>query len=305
MSNATSLERFVVLANPASTNAKRVGKQVKALERADIVPVHVVETDRDPRRTSEQLARVLRAGDWLGIGSGDGMVNWAITNANQPIAPLAGGNANDIANMLHTKAALRDPRHILEQGSVIPVHPLHFTITPPDGEPYTRLAAGYGSMGASALTAHEVNNHRGGLLRKVSSAYKLYTASQAVRSLVAANEFKIEDASGMQKRYELVYANGSRMAEHFKWRTDLATPGAQEITVREKRFSQIASVIGRGLLGYMQGEELSLGQERDFVIHDDVFMQFDGEDVALAAGTRLQIGISPDPFDAVTTRYAG
>lgn len=302
--SSANFERFVVLANPASTNAKRIGRQVKELERADMVPIHVVETSRDPRHTSEHLARVLRAGDWLGIGSGDGMVNWAISHVNHPVAPLAGGNANDIANMLHTKAALRNPKQILEQGNVIPVHPLYFRVTPPDSEPYTRLAAGYGSIGASSLTAHEVNEHRGGPLRKVRPLYKAYTAIQALRSLAQADEFKIEDTSGIQKRYEMVFANGNRMAENFKWSADLATPGAQEITVKEKRLLQIANVIGRGLLGHMHGEELTLGDERDFIIHDNLVIQFDGEDVALSAGTRLQIGIAPDPFEAVSTRYA-
>jgi len=295
--------RFVVLANPVSANARRIGRQVRELERAAIVPVRVIETDRDSRRTRDALQKALREGDWLGIGAGDGTVNLAI-DSGVPVAPLAGGNANDIAHMLHTKQALRDPRHILERGQIVPVHPLYCRIGQPDDEPVARLAAGYISLGASGRAAHEINQSRNHFLRSVPGARKLYIGSQVCRGLARASEFKIQDDDGTYTRFESVFPNGDRMAEHLRWQSDITKPATQEVSIGDKRFLPVVTAIGRSLVGRLTGPALSVGDVRDFTVENEVYLQTDGEAILLAAGTSLEIGVSPQPFAAVTTKLA-
>jgi diacylglycerol kinase family enzyme len=297
------LGRFVVLANPVSANARRIGRQVRELERSATVPVTVVETSRNPDRTRDTLRKILRDGDWLGIGAGDGTVNLAVGAVNAtPVAPLAGGNANDIAHMLHTSLALRQPRHILEQGQIVPVHPLYCRITQPDSETVTKLAAGYISLGASGRAAHEINQSRDNLLRKVPGLKKAYIGAQVFRGLMLASEFKMHDDTGTHIGFETVFPNGDRMAEHLRWQTDITDPASQEISIGTKGLLPIAAAIGRSLVGRLTGPELSLGDERSFTIQDEAYLQTDGEAMALAAGTALQIGISAEPFYAVSTK---
>ncbi len=114
-----AFNHFVVLVNPASTNAARVEHSISELRRmypaGEVVVRHTLPTEKANRRQIARWAAGFRPGTLLCIGAGDGTVNLVVEVLLQapglsaearrtPILPLWGGNANDLACMLNGPA---------------------------------------------------------------------------------------------------------------------------------------------------------------------------------------------------------
>ena len=310
-------DRLLVYYRPDGPSVNIARRQIDDLQESKYAhKVDIRETSPHGAEANQELfANTLQEGDILVLVTGDGTANLAIqalTNQyliskeslrRTPILPLGGGYANDLDVMLNDSRHRIAPSDIIEHGRVVGFRPIKATMTATDGVGRTRHAGAYISLGASAQSAWDINQpaHRSSRLQKIPGVKDLHKGAAIARSLYGASMFKLEQEGDERETYELIFANGWRMAKgvlHFSQR--LTDRGVYWCEVGGKDFTTLSCTVGQLLLRNLRGHTVDGATE--FTIRTSTFIQFDGEAERIPYGTGISIGPADIALNAVTTR---
>ncbi len=249
-----------------------------------------------------------------------------------PILPLWGGNANDLAYMLNGLLLRRRLKSIIAKASLIPIYPLQCTVTyvsaiqkskkqkgkqKTDSEAIrtTRTAACYVTFGVSGAMARRLNDaaYRSSLPISVSIklvrelAYLVQEFRRAISfrytDIVGSSENSnnVNDADELQEKtaYELIFANGSRMAKVDRLPVTLSERYFYKISLERKGFGSILKkylTVSRD-----RQAEHKLEHPVTMKFHDQAWAQFDGEPLLILPGSTVTIATSAQPFYALAS----
>jgi len=302
------IERALVVANEYSSHAGRMRRQVDELE----IPIAIVPTERDPRRTQEALFDAVRDGDVVLGAGGDGTTN-QVANIllgpegqeqglyRLPFIPLRGGNANDIASMLNGR---KTAAQILRLGRDTYLHPLE--IHTDDPEERVRLALGYFSVGATAAASQRLEEVKGS-----ANAFTRGVGFQLVREAVAvwlttarSEAFKLErDGMATESATDFLTLRGDRIAKLGRPHADLRAPEFESVTSDVGGLAPTLAQLIRMQRGRLHG---SLQDHTGFSISSGngqpLPVQYDGETDTVQSGSHLSVSISPVTYRTLSTK---
>ncbi len=312
-------DHYIVIQNPASTDARKTSERVRELQRlrADS-GLTILNTLPGGRAANDHLLEQCR--DQLGsrtllcIAAGDGTVNLMLNSLLHnpklsakaratPIVPLWCGNANDLAYMLNGRPSRHPVKKILRRGHIVSIRPLSCKLKLADGTIKTFTAACYASFGASAFATQEMEQS----LRS-KSPIRRFGLSRLGQEFIAtmwalmrAPTFKVSEHDGQTHViFERTHLNGSRFAKVIGLPLRLTDSKFHRATIVHRHLPLVLLHI----IGLVSDRNLSKKTiTRDaFTVHDPVWAQFDGEAVRIPAGTHIEITVSKQSFSALTVR---
>jgi|GEM_PF-263713 len=313
-----TFKHIYVLFNPASTRASRSRQRFRELEKLYPGRVTVVHTSPDGRDANiaviRQLAHKLDKDCLLGIAAGDGTVGLVVevltatgkdavpkAASEAVLLPMWGGNANDLASMLNGPALNRRLKTVFNKAEIVPIYPLVCTIVDTEGTISHRIAACYITFGFSAFMARRLNDadyrrklHGVSIPRKIFHELK-----HLANALKQADRFSYTEDRKRYRVYELIFANGSRMAKVDRLPVTLSEKYFYKDTLEYKRFGAIVNKIFAVITDRQPNHKID--RRVRIKLHDPVWSQFDGEPVAIEAGSTVEIGRSPRPFYALAS----
>ena len=314
--NTNDFERFLVVYNPASTNAKTSHKYIDELQRIfPAAEIETIETTDDEKNTARKiLEKLVKSSDkktLLCIAGGDGTVNFVLnvllaskdlpSEARQtPILPLWGGNANDLAYMMNGTPKAKSLQKIIEAGKITKIYPLNFKITK-NNEIANKIASCYASFGASGFATEQLNNphHRGKIIKARPLARILMEFGIIAKAFAKTPTFSIKEDGKIKTVYEYVIINGSRIAKIYRLPLKLTDKAFYSADFGRKSPAII-------LYGFKAFRDFSYGEvsekKRSFTIKDDVWAQFDGEVTRLEKNTKIEVSLNELPFFAISTK---
>lgn len=313
-------DRYVVVHNPASTDAHKTDERLRELRRlrrkSEII---VIETSADGKRANKHLLR--QYADKLGkrtllcIAAGDGTVNLVVDTLlhdpelpeearETPILPLWCGNANDLAYMLNGQPTRSPIRKVLRRGEVVAIRPLESVLRRSDGSERTYTAACYASFGASAFATQEMER-----TLRTKSPIRRFVVSRFGQELIAvgwalmrAPTFRIIEGNKNKKIFERTLINGSRFAKIIGLPLRLTEAKFHRATIEQKH--PIALLMH--IVGLARSKDIAKRAitRDEFIIEDKTWAQFDGEAVHVRAGTEVSVYVGDKPFYALSTRLS-
>jgi hypothetical protein len=312
-------DRFVVIYNPVSTNARRSRKRIAELK--DLFPskeVKLVETSPDGLEANKKLvAREASKFDEktiVCIAAGDGTVSAVLdallTNKSipakakkVPILPLWGGNANDLAYMINGRPGKASLKAVFEKGYVVPIYPLKVRLES-DGKSSERIAGCYVSFGASAYAAQqaELPKNKRRKIHVVPGARMAMEMLIVAKALLRAKGLTIQVDGKQQPVYERIFVNGSRIAKVDRLPIKLNEKAFYEATLERKHPKNIISLLSalKILRNRTYGE--ITGNDRSFTLNEETWAQIDGEVIQLPKDTKVKISLSRTPFYVISTK---
>lgn len=317
--NLYRFEKFVVIYNPASTNAKRSRDRINDLKK--LFPsreIDIIETSPDGDEANRKLfagiSSKLDDKTLLCIASGDGTVNAVLDSllngkgkkTNLPkvtILPFWGGNANDLAHMTNGPSFRISTKKIFEKGTVQPVYPIKFKLVS-GNKTFSKIAACYASFGASAFANLnlETPQRRTRRIYKVPGSRLVSEVSIVLYSFVKATTYTEEINGQKDDVYEHAFINGSRLAKVGVLPIKLNTRSFYEIVFNRKHPVIILNILkalrNRNFGRAVQGEVA-------FTIKSETPAQFDGEMMNIKPNTKVTASLSPAPFYVLTTKLSG
>ncbi len=309
-------ERFIIISNPASTNARTVERRIAELQaacpKAEIILVRTSPAGRAAdRRILSKCSDKLGKGTLLCVAAGDGTINTVVEElmtdislskeARQtPVLPLWGGNANDLANMLNGPAYRARLQQILEQGRVIKVRPLKCHMIKCDGSSATHYASCYASFGASAFVAKVLARfvRRNSLFHKLPGGRFLQELAIVTKALMQAPTFAVRDDDKVRAIYERAFLKGSRFAKVGGVPQRLTDESFHAVTVKHKRFFSLMYRISEMVRRSRSPKFVK--KHAKFTVLETAWAQFDGETVRVPAGTKVEISLSDQPLYALS-----
>lgn len=311
-------KRFIVIANPKSTNAQNTARRIEELRAlTPSAEVITVETSADGRRANMQLLRrfsgMLGEHTLLCIAAGDGTINSIIEGLlsdpdlseaarRTPVLPLWCGNANDLAHMLNGKAYKAKISTLVETGKLVKVYPICCTLTTTDGTSERRLAACYTSFGASAFTTKVLAKtvRQPTVFRRWPVARFLQELSIVIGAMRDAPPFQALEDNQEKTIFEYIFFNGPRFAKVEGVKRSLADKSFHKAIVQRKRFSDILSSI---LKLRSRNAQAMAATAATFTVLEPTWAQFDGESADISKGTKVEIAVADKPFYALATRH--
>lgn len=307
-------DRIVVFYNPASSNSAVGQQQIAELKASQYsAKIHTVPTsDRGNEANQDLFRHTLKEGDILALATGDGTIKLALQTLvdkelpkairHTPIVPLGAGRGNDLDVMLNDSRHRVCPSDILESGRIVEIVPGQASLSSTRGE-YTHIFASYVSFGATAAAAMQLNRpeYRGSFLRKVPGFKTLHEQSAVLEALYKAPLAQLEQDDETHTFYDLVVANGPRMAGgvvHFPVRLTDRYMFRSEII--DKQPATLARSLGSLALGRQAGKFQS--NDFAFITKSTTHVQFDGEAEPIYPETSVVISPAELTFRAVTTR---
>ncbi len=305
----------VVIFNPASTRASKTKLKINTLEQflPDTKFVRI-ETPIDANRDFEEVlvanARHLGADSWLCIAAGDGTSSHVVQTLiyskklsseqkSTPILPLWGGNANDLAHMLNGNYSQASLEKIITSSNIVPIHPMQCRMTLRK-QVTERIAICYAGFGATAFAAMGLNKpaHRQSKLHALPGGHLAQSLLTVIGALVDAPKFAVKDADDVHVVYERTFANGSRMAKLKYLPVELTDEMFYLHTLEHKKITsaipKLANAINRKVSSKF------LRNYAYFTTHQDVWAHFDGEPLEIKKGTKVEIQLCPQSFNAVS-----
>lgn len=318
MADVQPYKRILIIRNPASTNAKKLGSRVKVLQ--NLFPsaeFTVIETSPRGRAANRELLLKYRQDfgpkTLLCIAAGDGTVNLVIETLildkslddnmrKTVILPLWGGNANDLAHMLNGYASSSKLKRIISNNNVVEVHPLKVSLTI-NGKFTDRIAACYASFGATAFAAHRINTprHRKHYLTQRKGLRLIPEIYTVIKAFLEVPTFKLTENGVKKVFYEYALINGSRIAK--LERLPLRLTDNSFYVARITRKHPVAALYILQILRKRKPGRIT-SNERRFSLADPTWLQLDGEVVALKANTDVTIQLSKRPFYALSIRLS-
>jgi diacylglycerol kinase family enzyme len=310
-------EHIFVLFNPASTHATRSRRRIAELKKLFPKTVEVIETSSEGREANQEIIRKLAprltGKTLLAIASGDGTVGLIVetltaTGKNSlpkaasqaPILPLWGGNANDLAYMLNGISLGKRLAAVFKKADVVPIYPIMCTISA-DGSASNHIAACYVAFGVSGRMAHTLNkrSYRSQSGWKNLGLKVFRELSYVTQTFRLATKFSYSQSGKQHHVYELLFANGSRMAKVDRLPISLAEP---YFYADQLEHSTLGAVM-RKLLNISRGKrrERRLHKRLHLTIHNEVWVQFDGEPELVPAGSEVSISLHDRPFYALAS----
>jgi diacylglycerol kinase family enzyme len=297
-----------VLFNPASTRAVDSLKRIIELERLYPQKVEIITTTTGGRDANiaalVAVKKRLTKDVLLCVAAGDGTVNIAVealatAGLKAPLLPLWGGNANDLAYMLNGASFAKRLRSVFRRSQIIPIYPLECTITS-GNKRESRLAACYISFGMSGFSAHRMNDeiHREHIRRKRLTRFA-HELGLVWRIFTLAPWFHVQEGDTTHRVYEMVFANGSRIAKVDRLPVRLGEQAFYRDTLEHKKLGKIF----RKVVGVLRGglKQSRVTRPVHLVFKDTVWAQFDGEPVRIKAGSAVEIRLCKKPFYAVAS----
>ncbi|HEY8998748.1 MAG TPA: diacylglycerol kinase family protein [Candidatus Saccharimonadales bacterium] len=304
-----NFKRVVVIRNPVSTHAERAPKYITQI-RAHFkdAEVTVLETVRGGIEANEKHlkphTKLFGPETLLGVVAGDGTFNMVATilmnissEARQTaMAPLWGGNANDLAHMLNGRAP-RSLTRLLAEAQTVNVRPLECTLTLPSGEKETRLAICYASFGASAAAARRLGevirtDHPSHVVPGVRFVREM---GSVWRTMQHSQRFTVTDEGGASRPlFEGAFFNGSRIAKVNGLPLRLAEEHFLGVTVEKRSMASLLLHIARVTRRYNAPKFQKA--HAAFLVKEGVTAQFDGETVAIPADTNVEIALAQTPL---------
>ncbi|HEX5456098.1 MAG TPA: acylglycerol kinase family protein [Candidatus Saccharimonadales bacterium] len=312
-------DKFVVIYNPASTNARRSRKRIAELK--DLFPskeVKLVETSPDGLEANKKLvAREAKKFDEktiVCIAAGDGTVS-AVLDAlltdktisaqarKTPVLPLWGGNANDLAYMANGFSGKTSLKNVFEKGNIVPIYPINVELVS-GNKSYQRIAGCYVSFGASAYAAqqNELPKNKRRKIHVIPGARELTEIFVVAKSLLKAKTFTIEIDGHPHPMYERIFVNGSRIAKIDRLPVRLNEKAFYEASLEYKHPKSFISLLSalKILRNRTYGEVTE--NDKSFSLGSDTWTQIDGEVTKLSEGTKVKISLSRTPFYVVSTK---
>lgn len=316
-----TFDKFIVIYNPMSTNARRSRRRIAELK--DLFPskdVDVIETSPDGLEANKALiageAKKFTKNTLLCIAAGDGTVSAVLDAllANKsvpaqakkvPILPLWGGNANDLAYMINGRPGKSSLKTLFEKGEIVPIYPLGVKLDI-DGKKSERIAGCYVSFGASAFAAQqaELPKNKRMKIHVIPGARMATEMLVVARALLKAKTFTIQTDGRSQPLYERIFVNGSRIAKVDRLPIKLNEKAFYEAAIERKHPKAFISALSalKILRNRTYGEVT--GEKRSFKLNSDTWTQIDGEVAKLPKGTEVEISLSTTPFYVLSTKLA-
>lgn len=318
-------EELLIIANPASANAIRGKRLITDLLQAHPgATVDVYPTSPDGREVNQQrLLDLLQErvnpnnpdskNLWIVLATGDGTIRdvaEALQHADDairsvPILPLAAGNGNDFTSMAHSLVGKYAPGTSMRRAHLQSIYPLCCTIEYDGQEPEQRIGLGYITFGATAHAAEKIDKNmpRGEENRPRNIFHKLHhiarEKSVATRSILTADMFEIEEDGTRRQMFDRIFANGNRMAKHFRLPGRLEHNTFHDIQIQTDAFWATALNAGKLLCGLLKGEEIEGGKEVAFTTLSPTMMQLDGESFDLEPQAYITITTAEHPLNIV------
>jgi diacylglycerol kinase family enzyme len=320
-------EELIVIRNPVSANSARAQRQITDLQtQFPFRTVDVYPTLHDPAATSEEnrqanQQRVLdllqeridpndpspqRSRLWLVVATGDGTIRdtaEALLTADDairsiPILPLAGGGGNDVSSMAHGFWGKRRPAQRLPQAHIEPVNPLECTIENEAGTTI-KYALGYLSAGEIiARAAYTIDQDRG----SGRIAHLINEKLLAIDALIKASPFTVLEQGVKRETFDLIFANGPRMAKFLHWQQQLRDPQFTRSEVTKKDLLNITATGIRLAIGRQPSAVVPDGNRVRFQTTNEAWIQLDGEASALPARSTVTVRRSQKSVNVVHLR---
>jgi diacylglycerol kinase family enzyme len=302
-------ERIIGARNPASTRARQSHRVVAHLQEVFGDRFHLVETSENERATVESLAELLREGDMVVPIGGDstasqaaGAISLRQDLLKVPLLPLPFGHANQLAFMLNSWMQYRRPVRLFRHGKTIPIHPMYLHRSDRNGES-ARLALftiglGFTGQAAAMFDSPRFRTHP---LSSVPVLRKVPEAAIVLRALQGARPFR---KNGGQ-RFEVLVANGPRVAKHGRFRVALPQRSFALFELESTRPTRLIPVFIRFIAQSVQAAEIlsdtALAFSVEAIDGEEIYGQADGQPFTVRTG-EIVIAPSPRPLYAVTTR---
>ena len=318
-------DQLLIIANPVSANAIRGKRLITDLLQAhpeatvDVYPTSPDGREMNQQRLLDLLQERVNPNDpdaknlWIVLATGDGTIRdvaEALQHAddairNVPILPLAAGNGNDFTSMAHSLVGKYAPGTIMKRAHLQPVYPLSCTVQYDGKESEQRIGLGYVTFGATARAAEKIDKNmpRDENDRPKNILYKLHRIARektlAARSVLNTPMFEIEE--GGERRYMLdrIFANGNRMAKHFRLPGRLEHNTFHDIQIHTDTFWATAVNTGKLACGLLKGEEIVGGKEVTFTTLSPTMMQLDGESFDLRPQAHITVTTAEHPLNIV------
>jgi hypothetical protein len=309
--------RIAAYYNPAGSHADEAEAYLRQLadgkdEHGLVVEIFTTEPDHDGM--VESLRQNVDEGDAVAVASGDGGTSRVLKGllalgAENPTATLLGGNANDLAHMLHTAADLRKPGNIFLRGRQMPLRPLLVTATPPDGQPAEIYGFANWSAGASARAGQrysdtEVRAHLHSLERgRFGSLARLIQEGRiAVNELRSAPPLTVTNNQGARRLVDINVSNGEREAKTIRFPLRILRDEAGVAEIKHPTVRSLVATLGN--IACHRIARLGTDSRVEFMIETegDVATQSDGEFVAFPSGTVFSVALADQTVNVYTTR---
>lgn len=312
-------DKFVVIYNPVSTNARRSRRRIAELK--ELFPskeVNIVETSPDGLEANKKLiakeAEKFDNRTLVCIAAGDGTVSAVLDSLlasdsipikakKVPVLPLWGGNANDLAYMINGRPQKISVKTIFEQGSIVPIYPLDIVLKT-ENTVLHKIAACYVSFGASAYAAQQVElpKNKKKRIHALPGARDMNEIFVVLKALIRTRAFTIMVGNNKWPLYERIFVNGSRIAKIDRLPVKLNEKAFYEASIEKKNLGTLISLLSalKILRNRTYGE--ITGQKRSFTLNSDTWAQIDGEVQKLTAGTEVRISLSNKPFYVISTK---
>lgn len=307
-------DELLIIANPVSANAIRGKRLITDLLQAhpeanvDVYPTSPDGREVNQKRLIAMLEKRVssdhhRKNLWIVLATGDGTIRdvaEALQFAKEPIRtipvlPLAAGNGNDLSSMAHSLKGKYAPGLLLDRAHMQPVYPLECHVSYDDGTEATKIGVGYITFGATAHAARSIDKDRGyGKLKRLVREKTI-----AVQALLHAGHFEIEEDGEKQMVFERIFANGNRMAKHFRLPGKLEHESFHDIKIADGSFVPLAINAGRLACGLLRGQSIAGDKTVAFTALSPTMMQLDGEAFDLQAGAHIAISSAQYPLHVV------
>ncbi len=314
--NAHRITQLIFIVNPSSTLVSQATQKFSVLQKHfHSTPLKYIKTSSKGREETRQLLKknqaLLGPCTLICIASGDGTINLVIDflllekelpdQARQSIIlPLWGGNANDLAWMLNGSASRISMLSLASQSHITPIKVLQFDIRHAKVHEI-RLAATTASIGASALVAQKLNqmSHRKSKLHLIPGGRLLHEGSIAWKTFLASPVFKVIEDGKPKFMFEYTFANGSRMAKHYRMPVQLTDEWFYLSESEGKKPVLTPTLL---LASVIRNDPPSvLRKYVKITVKDHVMAQFDGEEYEILPDTIVTVSLSEVPFYALST----
>lgn len=307
--------QIVSIINPHSSNAARVKKSVRKLEKKLGIKVASISSERDPlvfkKKFAKEIQKHAEQPTIVLIGGGDGTVHQVVKatidasenlRKNTILFPVWGGNANDFAYMLNGLAIGKDLSKVIKRGKVVKIHPLEIELVNKLSKKTTAHAICYASFGASAFAANtldETGAARQGVFRNVPVVVLTKELIRVVNALLRAPVFNARVNGKKVKIFEQVFINGSRIAKIDRLPVTLTDKAFYTVAQPNKHPIMLVRIL-KILTGTRVGRVTS--KPVMFQVKESVLGQYDGEVIKIPNNTRVKIRVSKKYIYALSTR---
>lgn len=307
----------MAVTNPHSSNAARVTKKLRQLEKRLGIKIFALSSERDPLVFKKKFVKKIQ--DYshkpviVLIGGGDGTVHQVVKatidirepeRKNIILLPIWGGNANDFAYMLNGVPAGKSLYKVLRTGKTIKIHPLEISLTRNSTET-TAHAICYASFGASAFAADIIDKTgaaREGMFSNVAVVVISKEVFRVIRALRSALPFQARVNGKKVKIFEQVFVNGSRIAKVNRLPVKLTDKAFYSVGHQPNKHPFIVLRIIQILSGKRVGTVTN--RPVTFEVKEPILGQYDGEVIKISDNTHVKISVSKKYIYALSTRLS-